>query len=90
LIGFVGVFIDVDDPTDATGILAFGADATKAMIGPRLEPFDRLQHCLRIPETVALHLQVEYNRGEVYSCGTLSDPAAGNCFRWAQPWAADL
>src|SRR3984957_21167633 len=39
LVRFVGRFVDVDDPTDATGVLAIGADATKGMIGPRLEPF---------------------------------------------------
>jgi hypothetical protein len=36
---FVSRFIDVDDPTDAAGILTIGADATKGMIGPRLKPF---------------------------------------------------
>ena len=44
LVDVVGGFVDVDDPTDATGILAIGANTTKGMIGPRLEPFDRLVH----------------------------------------------
>jgi hypothetical protein len=39
LIGFISGFIDVDDPTDAAGVLAIGADATKGVVGPRLEPF---------------------------------------------------
>src|ERR1700678_1179189 len=49
LVGFVSGFIDVDDPTDATSVLAIRADTAKGMIGPRLEPFYRPQHCLRIP-----------------------------------------
>jgi hypothetical protein len=39
LVVFVSGFIDVDDPTDAAGVLTIGADATKGMVGPRLEPF---------------------------------------------------
>ena len=38
---------------------------------------------------------MEYNFGEVYACGTLSDqektlsdPAGGNCFEWGLLWAA--
>ena len=44
LVGLKGKFVDVDDPTYAAGILAIGADATKGVIGPWLEPFDRLWH----------------------------------------------
>jgi hypothetical protein len=44
LVSLVRVFIDVDDPTNAAGVLAIGADAAKGVVGPRLEPSYRLRH----------------------------------------------
>ena len=44
LVRLESTLIDVDDPTNAAGVLAFCADAAKGVVGPGLEPFDRRRH----------------------------------------------